>query len=419
MRTPRIWHLIASFFFCYLSANTALSQGFIPPPPEELDKLRASTPPAFGAQLEEVVTLREQVPLPTRTPQEGESCVGWAIGYGLLSSLINREEQSPNYVYHWALDIQTRHRRPLKDTGVYDFETAFLAVNSQGSCKLEQYHDFRSEPSQELITKSKTFPYILSAAPLVKSDLTLGVKSILNSGKAVPAGFHFYSSFADKSAFEDRVNTRGQTVKVWHKAGTFQRKYHAMLIIGYDDKIKAFEVLNSHGTGFGTEGYVWIDYDFFESKNPRYQDNDPYYRDLKCCVCAYEYTDLPRAREDINHVVSSIQSGDASGWIRIVQPFSSSREATLQEFNFVSESGEKIDNIDRLSSGTKLKVKPGFEKLFIRTEFAVNTQTGNTMIAPEAGSLKSGDEIEVIGLKKVILNGGKKFEYWVKGKISN
>ena len=38
---------------------------------------------------------------------------------------------------------------------------------------------------------------------------------------------------------------------------------HAVLIVGYDDRINAFKFVNSWGTSFGNEGYGWISYDFF------------------------------------------------------------------------------------------------------------------------------------------------------------
>jgi len=38
---------------------------------------------------------------------------------------------------------------------------------------------------------------------------------------------------------------------------------HAIVIVGYDDAKNAFKVVNSWGTGWGDEGYAWINYNFF------------------------------------------------------------------------------------------------------------------------------------------------------------
>lgn len=39
---------------------------------------------------------------------------------------------------------------------------------------------------------------------------------------------------------------------------------HAMLVVGYNDALKAFKVVNSWGKNWGNEGYCWISYGFFK-----------------------------------------------------------------------------------------------------------------------------------------------------------
>src|SRR5690606_32308106 len=38
---------------------------------------------------------------------------------------------------------------------------------------------------------------------------------------------------------------------------------HALVVMGYDDSRKAFELMNSWGKGWANGGYVWIGYDDF------------------------------------------------------------------------------------------------------------------------------------------------------------
>ena len=38
---------------------------------------------------------------------------------------------------------------------------------------------------------------------------------------------------------------------------------HAMLIVGYDNTLQAFKVVNSWGSAWGNEGYCWISFNFF------------------------------------------------------------------------------------------------------------------------------------------------------------
>lgn len=56
--------------------------------------------------------------------------------------------------------------------------------------------------------------------------------------------------------------------------GTFNNTgihaYHAMVCVGYDDRRGAFRVVNSWGTKWGDNGFIWIAYDFFCSRDFTY-----------------------------------------------------------------------------------------------------------------------------------------------------
>jgi C1A family cysteine protease len=56
-----------------------------------------------------------------------------------------------------------------------------------------------------------------------------------------------------------------------------QHAYHALIIAGYDDNKGsggAFKVINSWGRNWGSEGYIWIDYNFFISEFCNSSDGD-------------------------------------------------------------------------------------------------------------------------------------------------
>ncbi|WP_337965584.1 carboxypeptidase-like regulatory domain-containing protein [uncultured Flavobacterium sp.] len=46
----------------------------------------------------------------------------------------------------------------------------------------------------------------------------------------------------------------------WTKRNPTSNKEHAMVIVDYDDDIKAFKVLDSHGDSVGDKGFIWMDY---------------------------------------------------------------------------------------------------------------------------------------------------------------
>jgi len=49
---------------------------------------------------------------------------------------------------------------------------------------------------------------------------------------------------------------------VWRSGEGGWERAHAMTIIGYDDAKKAYKIQNSWGTGWGDNGYTWLDYEF-------------------------------------------------------------------------------------------------------------------------------------------------------------
>ena len=44
--------------------------------------------------------------------------------------------------------------------------------------------------------------------------------------------------------------------------------WHAFVITGYDDDLKAFQIFNSYGPGWNDGGYGWIGYEVFVSVSP-------------------------------------------------------------------------------------------------------------------------------------------------------
>jgi C1A family cysteine protease len=58
---------------------------------------------------------------------------------------------------------------------------------------------------------------------------------------------------------------------------------HAVLIVGYDNQMSAFKIVNSWGTSFGNGGYAWIHYNFFLS-----DDNNDFEKGLEGSFIAYD-----------------------------------------------------------------------------------------------------------------------------------
>jgi C1A family cysteine protease len=51
---------------------------------------------------------------------------------------------------------------------------------------------------------------------------------------------------------------------IWNSFSGFYNT-HIVTIVGFDDSKNAFLAINSFGTNWGTNGYIWIDYQFLST----------------------------------------------------------------------------------------------------------------------------------------------------------
>src|SRR5688500_14826231 len=64
---------------------------------------------------------------------------------------------------------------------------------------------------------------------------------------------------------------------------------HAMVVVGYDDGLKAFEIMNSWGEGWANHGFVWVRYDDFAK------------------YCKYAYQLFLEKEEDAGHLEGTLR----------------------------------------------------------------------------------------------------------------
>lgn len=85
------------------------------------------------------------------------------------------------------------------------------------------------------------------------------MKSVLASGYLVGFGFTVY----------DNMMTQKMADEGWlhlPAAGESVQGGHAVVLVGYSDSRRAFKVRNSWGSGWGQDGYFWMDYDYVANR---------------------------------------------------------------------------------------------------------------------------------------------------------
>ncbi|MBE6210394.1 MAG: hypothetical protein E7130_02010 [Rikenellaceae bacterium] len=204
-------------------------------------------------------------PIKNQGPQG--SCLSFAltsIFEYAMRSVNHREEYdlSERFLYYNARRIDPTVTDLTQDTGL-TFRNAIDAlakygITTEALCKYnpEIYDEAPSDAAYEdakkrLLRKALGVPLAVDA-----------IKSALEDGYPVAASFTICQSFAN-------INHGFIPMPEESEIGTDQDNdsHHAMVIVGFEDKLQCFLVRNSWGTAWGEQGYCYIPYSYIE--NPK------------------------------------------------------------------------------------------------------------------------------------------------------
>ena len=261
---------IKILLYSLLISNTFFSQGLLLDKSVQ-DKLQKwETKEEFGyasTPLPNAISYRKYAP---EVIDQGEisTCVGWAVSYAQLSTQQNIDmgitasthkifrAMDPNFIYSFVKDLNDKWCE--NGVRIYDAMEVLLKFgckpmiwNPWLSCNsLETFSDFNLALAAKYKVKEC---YTLD----VNDDLVQTVKSALKVKLPVSIGVALTESFMNGTTISSGL---------WKPKDTEKNVgFHAMCVIGYDDTKfgGAFEVMNSYGTNFGDNGFVWIKYSDF------------------------------------------------------------------------------------------------------------------------------------------------------------
>lgn len=207
--------------------------------------------------------------VPPAGSQKHSDCQSWAVGYGLVSYYYCNIEDggqfslnnvfSPSFLYNQL--------NGGSDNGASLAKALELAKKS-GVCKWSimpgDNPSVTINPTPAAFENAKNYP--ISDYFRFRTINLETIKRLLSKNYPLVFSFavdeNFY--FARNKESATRIESNGRIV--YTRAGTpMKDANHAMMLCGYDDNIKAFKALNSWGNQFGNNGYVWIDYQYFQS----------------------------------------------------------------------------------------------------------------------------------------------------------
>ncbi len=221
---------------------------------------------AKSEQLPAKVDLSTYCPM-IRNQGKLQSCVGWALGYGLLSmnhaiasgwndtQFITDQAFSALYVYN---QLRSDCKAQIR------FEQAFALLKQQGNCSFFEFDakigldNCETQPDQTLLTnarKNRAYQFEKVFNSDDAYDLKVKkVRSMLAENRPVLVGIRISKDFI----------TMPQGRKVYlHDPGAKIEDGHAMVVVGYDDNLRAFRLFNSWGTDWADHGFVWMKYEDF------------------------------------------------------------------------------------------------------------------------------------------------------------
>lgn len=215
----------------------------------------ASTP--LLGDIPNMIDLSDHFPEPGNQGQQG-SCVGWAVSY--LKTFHEVTERgwnskdrtslfSPSFIYN-QIKISSSC-----DSGSF-FSEAFNIIRRDGASKLENfpYSDQSCSALPDASTKQIAREFAVADWRRVNHLDEMEIKTQIASGFPVLIGMIVDSEFM------------GLGDNIYDAIGTQDKGGHAMVVVGYDDGIEAYKVINSWGTDWGRDGFGWISYTAFSKK---------------------------------------------------------------------------------------------------------------------------------------------------------
>jgi Papain family cysteine protease len=215
-------------------------------------------------------SLKKYCPVAGNQQQIG-ACVGWAVGYNAMTILrainanvtdkvlITQKANSAAFVYNQL--------RPGEDAdcnkGTF-IEDALVLLKEKGDC-LENSFNYQSTANCQTKPDNKAFKEAVQyrirdfasvfGVQEIGKNKTASICKMLATNTPVVVGMGVTKTFLDILPGQKRWDpTPEEPVD----------SYHAMVVVGYDNVEKHFELLNSFGAAWGRNGYIEVKYDDFE-----------------------------------------------------------------------------------------------------------------------------------------------------------
>lgn len=180
------------------------------------------------------------------------SCVGWALGYAARSYYHRQGQQSghpvpepfsPSFVYNQTKESSCASGSSIS-SGLQLLEKVGIVGVSEFPYDPE---DCSRQPTTDQLLRAQQ--YRIKGWARVETGQVEAIKGELALGNPVVVGLWISPSFY-------RIKNG-----IYADVDADIRGGHALVVVGYDDQLGAFKLMNSWGENWGERGFGWISYD--------------------------------------------------------------------------------------------------------------------------------------------------------------
>ena len=211
------------------------------------------------------ISLKKFAPIPL-SQDPYQTCVAWSSTYAArtISYAIKRNITNPDSIKKYAFSPEYVYYKVKQPTDADcsaggNILSAMQVMTSNGAMLKKEGFDNCITTIPETTESQKAGPYKIKTFMMVNKKKGAVEKNDINTIK---------TKLIEKNPVVISLNIDDafQTVPksgIWTpEAGFASNNYHAMCIIGYNDKMAggAFEVMNSWGNKWGNNGFFWLSY---------------------------------------------------------------------------------------------------------------------------------------------------------------
>jgi Papain family cysteine protease len=210
--------------------------------------------PTYRGFLPDRVDLSDRFPVPGDQGEQN-SCVGWAVGYAARAYYANKIDgrdlsnskniPSPAYIYnsipHLPGPDQCGNGSKISDA---------LKLLRRGAGSIAEFpYSEKSCPRPSELERSRATDFRIDNAFVFDPSRVDQIKGQLAHGHPVIIGLQTTREF---------LRLKGS--EIYRSSGQMLNN-HAVTVVGYDERLQAFKLINSWGRYWGDGGFGWMDYD--------------------------------------------------------------------------------------------------------------------------------------------------------------